>query len=126
MTEPLKIADPAHLLFEFSKQEPAALSQAFAAVFASPQGQYVLLSILRMAGHGDLRKPLTEDERRYLDGQHDLALKICTLAGASPFSVALSLLSTTLEGTRDDRPRFDPRSYADAGPDPDADNAPFG
>lgn len=101
MTQPSPlVADPLRLLALAEADDAAAVTardRAWRMTFDTPEGQLVLLDILRLGHVGELCGVQDIDQIRFRNGEHDLALKIAQSAGYTPEALMLRVLTGTLE-----------------------------
>ncbi|MGH6955296.1 MAG: hypothetical protein ACREEW_01370 [Caulobacteraceae bacterium] len=95
--------DAARLIADVRKGDPAALAQAYKITFGHDLGRLVLAHHMAECGVGNaLGGAQSAGALRYQAGRHDAALALASAAGFDQASIAVAVLSDTLQGTQDD------------------------
>ena len=123
------MSDPVDIVFDdvalaaqlrsSGEQREALIAQAYARVFNNELGRLVLAHHLAECGVGAIRGPgLNLEQRAYMDGAADAAIKLSVFAHYDDADRAVMILTDELKGPTDDRPNDQPGpSFFFADPD---------
>lgn len=107
----LPVFDSARLIADVRKGDPQALADAYRHTFGHELGRLVLAHHLADCGVGSA---LGREDLEYAAGRHDAAIALASKAGFDQASLAVAVLTDTLEGATHDGPSY---AYADTDPD---------
>ena len=92
--------DAVALIDQVRRADPGALERAYQATFAGELGRLVLAHHLAECGVG---KPIGGDDLKYRAGQHDAAIHLAAKAAVDQPTIAVAVLTDTLEENPNDQ-----------------------
>lgn len=100
MSEEAPAFDAVKLLADLRAGDGARIAEAYKRTFGNDLGRFVLTHHLQECGVGN---PLGPDVSGYQAGRHDAALALASIAGFDQSSIAVAVLSDSLEETHHDQ-----------------------